>query len=161
MRITTKNILLAIILSTTIVVIWIIVVANKTNSASSPEPLPNTAKSSQTPTEYSPQERSEANVTISITPTKLAPNVPAQFNLDFNTHSVDLSFDPARVASLSDDSGKDYGQPVWDGTAPGGHHRSGTLTFAQPLGAQIKSVTLAFTNIAGVPKRTFNWKVQF
>ncbi len=161
MKITSRNALLAIIFISTVVAVGIIVSANKTNPTSSPQPPPNTAKSSQAPTEYSPQERSEANVTISVTPTKLAPNLPAQFNIDFNTHTVDLSFDPAKVAFLSDEDGKDYRQPIWEGAPAGGHHRSGTLTFTQPLGAQVKSATLTFTDIAGVPKRTFNWKVQF
>ncbi len=146
MKITSRNVLLAIIFISTIVVVEVIVSANK---------------SSQAPAEYSPQERSEANVTISVTPTKLAPNLPAQFNIDFNTHSVDLSFDPVKITFLSDEGGKDYGAPVWEGAPAGGHHRSGILTFAQPLDAQVKSVTLTFTDIAGVPKRTFNWKVQF
>ena len=46
----------------------------------------------------------------------------------------------------------------WDGAAPGGHHRSGTLTFKN-IPKETKSLKLTLRNIAGVPERTFIWNL--
>ena len=66
-------------------------------------------------------------VEVTITPTRVD-DTGAAFAVAFDTHSVDLDLDVADLATLTVD-GQAWTDPAWDGTAPGGHHREGTLTF--------------------------------
>lgn len=52
----------------------------------------------------------------------------ADFIVSLDTHSGDLDVDLGRTARLEVD-GKDWGDATWDGDPPGGHHRSGSLSF--------------------------------
>lgn len=104
---------------------------------------------------FSTQTNNENEVTVEVTPKVLSNNQPASFDILFNTHSVPLEFDLLKIAKLTDDQGNTY-QPVsWTGES-GGHHLSGTLTFAKISNA--KSVELVITGIAGVD-RTFKWEI--
>src|SRR3990172_6475879 len=54
------------------------------------------------------------------------------FAVGMDTHSVDLdAIDLSKQSVLHDDSGKEYKPVSWQ-SAPGGHHRSGTLAFPVP-----------------------------
>jgi hypothetical protein len=53
----------------------------------------------------------------------------ARFSVELNNHEIDLTGDYARTSTLTV-AGKPWGEPRWAGDGPGGHHRSGTLTFA-------------------------------
>jgi hypothetical protein len=66
-------------------------------------------------------------VTVTITPTRIDAT-GAEFAVAFDTHSVDLDLDVAANAALTVD-GTDWTDPSWDGAAPGGHHREGTIRF--------------------------------
>lgn len=66
-------------------------------------------------------------VEVTITPTRLGAT-GAEFDIAFDTHSVDLDLDIAQHATLSVD-GQPWTGPTWDGAGPGGHHREGTLAF--------------------------------
>ncbi|HLD24888.1 MAG TPA: hypothetical protein VJB96_03120 [Patescibacteria group bacterium] len=107
--------------------------------------------------QYQTQENEAGNVTVSVTPLFLKAGLPASFDVAFETHSVELDFDVEKVATLTDSRGSSY-SAHWDGSPPGGHHRSGTLRFTPDLIAPT-TITLTFTNIAGTP-RTFTWEVQ-
>ena len=76
------------------------------------------------------------DTTAAATPTETG------FELEFNTHIIELDFEVEKIATLTDDEGTDYGVGKWIGTPPGGHHRSGTLSFAKPIVAGAKSVKL-------------------
>ena len=52
----------------------------------------------------------------------------AEFGVAFDTHSVDLGFDVARVARLTV-NGSQWSGATWSGDGSGGHHRAGTLRF--------------------------------
>lgn len=104
------------------------------------------------------QENDGGNVKIIVTPKTSSVGEKPSFDIVFETHSVDLSFDVAKQSILVDDKGNDFGQPVWDGSPPGGHHRSGTLTFDSSL-AQTNNVELIIKNVAGIPERKFRWKL--
>lgn len=108
---------------------------------------------------YETKEQSGGNVTVSVTPRNLTSKMLPQFDVTFDTHSVNLDFDVTASATLTDAQGNTLGQSTWDGTAPPSHHRSGTLTFSQPLKPNIQSLTLTLTDIARIPKREFTWKV--
>ena len=54
------------------------------------------------------------------------------FRVTLDTHSVPLDLDMAASARLRiNDTTADGAS--WDGTAPGGHHREGTLRFTTPV----------------------------
>ena len=106
------------------------------------------------------QESSEANVSVTVTPRVLFTNEKPVFDIAFETHSVDLAFDVTAIAILKDQNGNDLGDPKWDGSPPGGHHRSGSLSFSKPLPQTTQQVLLTLKDIAGVVKRTFTWEVK-
>ena len=55
----------------------------------------------------------------------------ATFKIQFDTHSVELSLDPATAVMTV--NGTQAGKATWDGSGPGGHHREGTLRFTAPV----------------------------
>jgi len=69
---------------------------------------------------------------------------------------VDLSFDLTAISTLELDNNFVLRPEKWDGAAPGGHHRSGTLIF-KGISKETKSLKLTLRNVAGVPERTFVW----
>ncbi len=138
--------MIKILLPILAVLVAIILLRNK--PAAGPSPVP-----------FETKQNTEANVEISVTPQTLTPGKQATFQISFTTHSVDLNFDVAGSAELVDEKNNILGKAVWDGTPPGGHHRSGALTFSAPLPKQIKSVTLTLADISGIATRTFEWKV--
>ena len=97
-------------------------------------------------------------VDVTVTPEVLIAGQPPRFKLEFNTHSVELDFDIEKITRLSDDRRKDYGQPTWEGSPPGGHHREGKLSFTDNL-TETKSVTLSFSGVAGISNREFIWQL--
>ena len=108
---------------------------------------------------YDTQDSNQNGVRVTVTPRVLSPGKAAQFEIRLNTHSVALEQDLTQVAELRDSLGRVYQVKGWDGSPPGGHHRSGTLTFAN-LQESIDGITLVLRDIAGVPQRTFSWKIE-
>lgn len=108
---------------------------------------------------YETQEQAGGEVTVSVTPVTLEPKQKPQFQISFETHSVDLDFDVSEIALLVDDQGNTYGLATWNGSPPGGHHRQGTLTFENPLPVIVESVVLSLNTVAGVPDRSFQWTI--
>lgn len=104
------------------------------------------------------QENEGGNVTVTVKPIILKAGGKPIFEVEFNTHSVDLSFDIEKLSFLTDDKGKTFNQSVWSGSPPGGHHRSGTLTFIEIL-PEAKYVELTITNVAGISVRKFRWEL--
>ena len=120
-------------------------------------PSPKKTVSSQKD-KFASQENEGGNVTVIVKPIILKAREKPTFIVEFNTHSVDLNFEIPQISSLTDDKGKVLTMPKWDGSAPGGHHRNGTLAFNETL-SQTKHVELIITNIAGVTERKFRWKL--
>lgn len=155
MTITSKTITIAFVVSSLLAATsWMM--ANKQSALA---PTPAISPTDQSVSNES-KEQSEGNVTVIVTPLKLIRGESPVFQLTFETHSVDLSFDVSAITTLMDDIGILYGVPVWNGSPPGGHHRKGTLSFSQPLAPSIQQVTITLFNIADVPKRTFTWQVK-
>ena len=101
----------------------------------------------------------ENSVTVDVWPEQLTNGQPVKFKVRMNTHSVTLAEDMVAVSELKDNEGKTY-QPVnWQGSPPGGHHRTGTLEFPKLEGSP-KTVTLVVRNISGVPERIFQWDIK-
>jgi len=108
---------------------------------------------------YKTKSNKENRVRVDVRPVQLLPGKPAKFEIRMNTHSGDLSQDLIAVCTLTDSSGQEY-QPInWDGSPPGGHHRSGILEFSE-LGEEAKSITLVIREVADVPERVFNWSIE-
>lgn len=91
---------------------------------------------------YSVQKKTVGAVDISVSVVQLVANQQPQFEIKFDTHSQELVSEIAKVSKLTDDKGNIYSTSSWNGSAPGGHHRDGTLTFTDKLPSQIKKVTL-------------------
>ena len=161
MTITPKTITMTLLVSYLLVAIWMIVNKQETLPPTARQgattPTPATSPSNQS-VRYETKEQSAGNVTVIATPMELTMGKPPVFELTFETHSVDLSFDVSSVTTLTDDKGTLYGTPVWNGSPPGGHHREGALSFPKPM-AQTSIVTLTLKDIAGVKERTFVWKL--
>jgi len=98
------------------------------------------------------------NVTVTVKPKALKIGEKPVFEINFETHLVDLSFDVTKISLLVDDQGKTYTQSVWAGSPPGGHHREGTLTFDTVL-PKTKFVELTLKDVAGVTERKFKWNL--
>ena len=82
------------------------------------------------------------------------------FDVSMNTHSVDLDkYDLKQVTVLHDSQGNEY-QPLSWTSAPGGHHRSGKLTFAVPDSLKedsTKFLHMVIRNVAGISERSLEW----
>jgi hypothetical protein len=106
---------------------------------------------------FATQSNSEGAVSVDVTPINLGNgSATLDFDVAFNTHSVNLSFDPAAISVLRDSAGHEYPAVAWEGSGPGGHHRSGVLRFQvpEPTGDAIEVV---IQGVAGVPERVFHW----
>jgi len=79
------------------------------------------------------------------------------FEIGITTHSGSLDFDMAQISTLKDDSGNLYTPLSWEGSPPGGHHRSGTLAF--PPVEETETLTLVITGV-GTEDRVFSWDVR-
>ncbi|HLE49698.1 MAG TPA: hypothetical protein VI791_00955 [Patescibacteria group bacterium] len=109
-------------------------------------------------TVLSAQENSGGEVDIKATPLILKAGEKPQFEIEFNTHSVELDFDISQIASLTDEKLNAYTSSTWEGSPPGGHHRKGILTFSSPL-KSTSSVNLILRDISGIAARQFSWTI--
>lgn len=78
-------------------------------------------------------------VMVAVEPLRLD-ETGAAFRVVMETHSEELSVDLARTSTLEVD-GVEWTSAAWSGDPPGGHHRSGELTF-DANGAAAGTVTL-------------------
>jgi len=108
---------------------------------------------------YERRSSNTNSVGVDVVPVQLTSGKTAKFEIRMTTHSVDLSYDMVAVSVLKDDQGREYRALTWNGSPPGGHHRSGELEFPA-MANGVKSVTLYLKNISGVPERIFEWKVE-
>ena len=103
-------------------------------------------------------------VTVEVTPANLAePGEALEFEVELNTHSVDLSMDLAALATLTTDTGKTIQAIKWD-ASKGGHHVSGKLIFpttvdGQPVLDGTKKLTLTIKDL-DAPERIFSWDLS-
>lgn len=121
-----------------------------------PTPQPSPTQPSASPT-FDTQSSDAGRVVIAVTPLTLSDD-DWSFEVALNTHSVNLGFDMTEVSALRCDQGQEYAPTDWDGSGPGGHHRSGVLKFAA-LDHPTSFVEIVIRNVAGEPERLFRWKV--
>ena len=108
---------------------------------------------------YEMKSNKQNKVRIDVRPVQLLSGKPSKFEIRMNTHSGDLSQDLVAVCTLKDNRGREYRPTNWDGSPPGGHHRSGVLEFSE-LAEGTESITLVIREVANVPERVFNWSVE-
>jgi hypothetical protein len=89
---------------------------------------------------YKTKSNKENRVRVDVRPVQLLPGKPTKFEIRMNTHSGDLSQDLIAVCLLKDSSGREYRPINWNGSPPGGHHRSGVLEFSE-LAEGAESIT--------------------
>ncbi len=110
--------------------------------------------------ENSETKSSDINsVIVDAVPKVISTKENTIFYLVFNTHSVALEFDVAKVTTLKDNLGNTYTPIKWDGSPAEGHHRSGDLIFP-PLKEGISSVKLIISEDAGISQREFEWDIS-
>ena len=103
-------------------------------------------------------------VTVQVTPLNLVnPAGTIDFEVDMNTHSVDLAMNLAELATLSTDSGQKVIAQKWDGSGAG-HHVTGKLLFpstvnGKPFLQGATKLTLTLRDV-GAPERVFTWELK-
>lgn len=105
-----------------------------------------------------PESRTAGNVTVTATPLELAVGKVPKFSVSFDTHSGDLDFDVAKVATLIDSQGASDSGAIWEGSPSGGHHRGGTLIFGKILDSGGR-VTLRIDDVFGGNGVEFGWSI--
>lgn len=104
---------------------------------------------------YESRSSNANRIRLDVRPVQLEGGQQARFQIRMNTHSVNLGYDLVAVALLEDDQGRKYRPLTWDGSPPGGHHRSGILEF--PAIAKDSKVITLYIKIE--PDRIFEWKL--
>jgi hypothetical protein len=107
---------------------------------------------------FDTQTNDENAVRVDVKPVTLDAGKTAVFEIRLNTHSVNLNYDMKEISSLQDNEGKIYKAIEWKGSPLGGHHRRGILEFPKLQGTP-QSVKLIIRGVAGVPERSFEWKI--
>lgn len=121
---------------------------------------PEAAQSQPTVATFATQSNDEQSVTVEVTPLNLATGAASlDFTVVFDTHSVQLNFDPAAISVLRDAAGREYPVLAWEESASSsGHHKSGLLRFKAPDQAT-EFVEVIVRDVAGVPERLFRWNL--
>jgi len=99
------------------------------------------------------------NVLVEAQPIALQQGENAAFFLRFTTHSGSLDFDLLNEVYIQENGGRDITPLQWEGSLPGGHHRSGNLLFP-PLSEGTKDVRLVIKESVGIGERVFTWDIN-
>ena len=119
-----------------------------------------------TPTQASPaippgdltRTNEGGSVTFAIKPINLGSGASTlDFEVDMNTHSVDLGVDLKALSVLKTDAGVEIAPLAYQGGS--GHHVSARLSFPADKLAGAKKLTLVIRNLAGIPERIFSWNL--
>ena len=103
---------------------------------------------------YPEQKKTVGTIDITVSVIQMAQQ--PQFEIKLDTHSEELVSEIDKVSKLTDDKGNIYSTSSWKGSASGGHHREGTLTFTDKLPRDIKKVTLTLSD----PAVEFAWDLN-
>lgn len=101
-------------------------------------------------------------VSVIVTPLNLdEPGQMLEFEVGLETHSVDLSMDLTKLATLTTDTGLSVQATAWDGPR-GGHHVSGKLSFPNTDDSALilneaTELTLTLRDV-DAPERVFKWE---
>lgn len=102
------------------------------------------------------QTSNAVGVKVTVTPQAPAGSATSwKFEVTLETHIHPLDEDLTRSATLIVD-GQTHLPLKWEGTAPGGHHRKGSLNFG-PLAAKYESLELRIQLNGEPAARSFLW----
>lgn len=104
---------------------------------------------------FKEQVNNEGEVSVSVFPKNIINNV-WEFEVELNTHSVELSEDLTQVSVLINSEGEEEKPIGWEGDPPAGHHRKGVLKF-NALFSQPAFIILKIREVGGVKERIFQW----
>ncbi len=109
---------------------------------------------SRTAPKIQPQISDENEVSVEVSPVSLEGD-RWMFEVAFNTHTVNLDFNPKDISYIRSEVEGERPALVWTG-APlrGDHHSSGQLIFPSIAG---KKIEIVVRNVAGVPERIFKF----
>lgn len=107
--------------------------------------------------EFLKQSDDQGEVIVEATPIFLEPGKEVRFKVVFDTHSVELSYDLLKAASLNDDRVNSLKPLSWSGGS-GGHHLNGELAFPS-ISGKAKFVELTIINISGFDRK-FRWNIS-
>lgn len=80
------------------------------------------------------------------------------FELELNTHSIDLSkYNITKASKIVFDEREESQEFIWKASSEDSHHMSGILTWAGQATVDFKEVSLKLEQIDNVPVRTFSW----
>ena len=103
------------------------------------------------------EENNEGDVSVTVTPMDVRQDATNwTFDVSLNTHSAEINEDLMAVSELIDEQGRIYKPVSWEGSPPGGHHRSGVLKFSAPPTTP-GSYELVIKQVGGVEERRFKW----
>src|SRR3990167_4937218 len=106
------------------------------------------------------QTNSQGNVTVQVKPLNISKSSKIwAFEIDLETHTVELNQDPVKNSVIIDDQGKRYYPVVWEGDPPGGHHRKGILKF-EAVSPIPKVIQLKISQVGNVEERVFKWELK-
>lgn len=110
--------------------------------------------------DLAPRSSNLEGVAVDVTPKDVAPGAAVwEFSIALNTHSQSLTDDLVKTAVLIDSQGGRHSPIGWQGSPPGGHHRSGILRF-KGLGAEADAIELRIQRSDEVEPRSFHWKLK-
>lgn len=155
----TKNIIIIISIGVVIFLSSLFVLASFDNEDAEENTKTATTNTSQinTTSRYAPQSSEEASVKVDVIPKQLGVDFQKNiFEVNLNTHSVDLSYDFINVITLKDDLGNVYESLEWTGNS-GWHHVSGDIIFPQ-INKSAQNIILEIKNINGIDHQ-FSWQI--
>lgn len=97
------------------------------------------------------QRATAGEIEIAVTPLASG-EASARFRVVFDTHTVDLDFDPAAIVTIETPDGT-VEPTAWDGTGEGGHHRAGNLRFTTDRPLEEITLKVALDDVL-----VFDWK---
>jgi hypothetical protein len=131
-----------------------------------PSATPTTAATSNPlpPEEGLTRTDDQGAVVVDVTPANLTnPAETIDFEVGMNTHSIDLSMDLVKLATIRTDTGLTAAPLAWDGML-GGHHVSGNLKFPSRVDGKNlldgASVLILIIQNVDAPERTFSWTIN-
>jgi len=108
--------------------------------------------------ELDPIVEEENGITFTIAPVVHSDNKLLLFDIRIDTHQGSLDFNLEEMAVLETSVGNEYDPLSWEGSPPGGHHRSGRLSF--PIVDEDISFKLTIYGVGGISERVFMWTLD-
>lgn len=101
---------------------------------------------------------SQGEVTINVTPLLESEKERLAFEVEMNTHSVDLlQYELDKVAKVSFGQRQNVSNFTWETISADSHHTKGVLTMEGKWDSDVSFIELKLENINSVPLRSFKW----